>query len=48
MAYKNHVIIFGGACCVGGPYHHYNDIYSYDLDAGEWSKISASVRATNL
>jgi hypothetical protein len=42
MAYKNHVIIFGGACCVGGPYHHYNDIYSYDLDAGEWSKISAS------
>jgi N-acetylneuraminic acid mutarotase len=36
-AYQNSAIIFGGACCKGGPYEYYNDVYIFNAETNEWN-----------
>jgi len=35
--YEKSVIIFGGACCKGGPYEYYNDVYIFDAEINDWT-----------
>jgi hypothetical protein len=34
--------IFGGACCVNGPYQYFNDLWKFNVRTSEWKKISAT------
>ena len=33
------IYVFGGQCCVGGPYEYYNDVYRFNLETNHWEFI---------
>jgi len=39
VAVGSSILLFGGACCEGGPYTYYNDLYFLDTVKGEWESI---------
>jgi len=36
---RNQLLLFGGSCCVGGPYEFYCDGWLFDLSTYEWQPI---------
>lgn len=35
----DHVYLFGGQCCVGGPYHYFDAVFQHDLISPHWSLL---------
>jgi len=33
------IIVFGGACCTGGPYTFYNDVFLFKPSSGRWEQL---------
>ena len=33
------IYVFGGQCCIGGPYEYYNDVYRFNLETNHWEFI---------
>jgi len=34
------VIVFGGACCNGGPYKYFNDVFLFDCENLKWTSVA--------
>eukprot|EP00456_Euglypha_rotunda_P028414 TRINITY_DN2249_c0_g1_i7.p1 TRINITY_DN2249_c0_g1~~TRINITY_DN2249_c0_g1_i7.p1 ORF type:complete len:386 (-),score=35.75 TRINITY_DN2249_c0_g1_i7:95-1231(-) len=39
IAVGSNILVFGGACCEGGPYTYYNDLYLLDTVKGVWDSL---------
>ena len=35
----DHVYLFGGQCCVGGPYHYFDAVFEHDLIDPHWALL---------
>lgn len=35
----DHVYLFGGQCCVGGPYHYFDAVFEHDLMDPHWALL---------
>ncbi|KAH3744288.1 transcriptional regulator [Pelomyxa schiedti] len=41
VAVGNHLVVFGGAFCAGGPYKLFNDMWIFSIQSREWSEVTS-------